>query len=82
MELALPIHIIYEIFVPMWLAKVLAAALFDSRSRGYKRLLVDITSPSDKPLMLGFSPIRASGGQWLFATGQSFPEKLRRSSVW
>ena len=55
------VHIIYEIFVPMWSAKVLAAALLDSK-RGYKRLLVDITSPSDKPLMLGFSPIRASGG--------------------
>ena len=35
--------------------KVLAAALLDSEAGGYKRLLVDITSPSDKPLMLGFS---------------------------
>jgi len=43
-------------------SRILAAELLDSRSRGYNRLLVEITSPSDKPLMLGFSPTRASGG--------------------
>src|SRR3989338_10703193 len=62
MDSILPFMWFKKFFVPMWSAKVLAAALLDSRSRGYKRLLVDITSPSDKPLMLGFSPIRASDG--------------------
>src|SRR3989338_6700153 len=62
MDSVLPFMWFKKFFVPIWPAKVLAAALLDSRSRGYKRLLVGITSPSDKPPMLGFSTTRASGG--------------------
>src|SRR3990167_9455098 len=60
MDSVLPFMWFKKFFVPIWSAKVLAAALLDSKSRGYNRLLVDITSPSDQPLMLGFSRIRAS----------------------